>query len=740
MGDMERLLHQIRVMYLKNGKHPDSLTILDYAKSLKEQEPQSSYIEYTEFAKAYFKSIGWKILHLYYVPIPPQLEWFVKSFIDAKNPERILVPFATGLECNFFESGKDVDYHFMNKDFAEAAKLFININTVKEIPNEGSYDLIVSTLPICSIGGDNISTQIVEKCSSLLSEDGYCIFPFPYMITAKSSDKWLSSLENKGLYCTAFIDLPIGAFSPYSMVESVIAVFSQKKAEKRFVGLLSEERAAAKIINNYLCQKSIVNKTDLGMYVDGDIRSYSDYLSYSRIQSKLKALAKAYNAQLLRINQVGTVNAPNKENKFIECNDAVYIPKLGTSPAVTDETDFHIKAQNYFQVVVDTNVVLPRFLAFFLNTEEGLSLRQMSYRGTVIKAFNKTTLGEMVFPCPSLKLQSEYLKTYDYLEVLRVDVESLKNRLQKTPAAFKNIRKAIKDINNTGDKFAQWIESIPYPIATILKRYSVADDSSKRQEILFYFFEAYAIFLATILSAALNKDLVDCSELKEVETSYFEKASFGNWVRMDRALSNLFLKMIGGSEEARKIVLHSFKTSDNNLIKLLCSREVCNILDTTSNHRNSWKGHSGIGNETIYKERADILESMLYKLQENIKDLYERVRLIKPISLSYTNGVFINKVEVLTGSNPIFVKDTMESHSPLDDSKLYLQMIDTGEMLLLPPYFILKNAPSDAKNACYFYNRVEKGSTRYVSYHYDGRPEDIETGETAYNHIKELFS
>lgn len=40
MGDMERLLHQIRVMYLKNGKHPDSLTILDYAKSLKEQEPQ----------------------------------------------------------------------------------------------------------------------------------------------------------------------------------------------------------------------------------------------------------------------------------------------------------------------------------------------------------------------------------------------------------------------------------------------------------------------------------------------------------------------------------------------------------------------------------------------------------------------------------------------------------------------------------------------------------------------------
>lgn len=187
-------------------------------------------------------------------------------------------------------------------------------------------------------------------------------------------------------------------------------------------------------------------------------------------------------------------------------------------------------------------------------------------------------------------------------------------------------------------------------------------------------------------------------------------------------------------------MLACFKTSDENLIKLLCNKNVCNILDNACKYRNTWKGHSGITSDALYKEHVDILDSQLHKLQESIKDLYDRIRLIRPISLSFSNGMFSNKVEVLTGSNPIFTKDTIESLVPLDNSKLYLQIIDTSETIELPPYFILKNSPADAKNACYFYSRVESGSTRYVSYHYDGRPEDMEAGVVAFNHIKELLS
>ncbi len=389
---------------------------------------------------------------------------------------------------------------------------------------------------------------------------------------------------------------------------------------------------------------------------------------------------------------------------------------------------------------MDTEKVLPRFLAFFLNTEDGLKIREMNYSGVTIRAFNTSLLENLEFPCPTLELQSEYLKTYEQLEILRIEVETLKDKLQKTPAAYKNIKKEIKDINNTGDKFAQWIETLPYPIATILKRYSVAEDLSTRQETLFYFFEAYSIFEAALLSAALNKSLLDCSDLKHVDPAFFEKASFGNWVKMDRALSNLFLGYVNGSVDQKSAALACFKTSDDNLVKLLCSKNACNILHNASQYRNSWKGHSGITSDSLYKEHVDILDSMLHKLHESIKDVYERVRLIRPVSLTFSNNVFRNRVDVLTGSNPIFTRDTIESVIPLDNTKLYLQILDTSEVLELPPYFIMKNSPADVKNACYFYSRVEQGNTRYVSYHYDGKPEDIETGKSAYNHIKTLLS
>lgn len=732
------LIREVNDVLNRRGKNTFHLNIAEFVDALTEVKPDIDYAGYKTLMKALFDEMRWYYNWGY---LPDGYEWLVTSLLSSVHPSKVLIPFATGLECDWFEKETNVEYHFLNKDQEYAVTRITDIKTIEEIPEEGQYDLILSALPLEQISKSCVSCQIVEQSSKLLSDEGYCVFSFGKAITLNTAEKWLYKLEKEGLYCVAVFDLPIGAYSPRSVVESEVVVFSKIKTEKRFVALLAEKNYADQIVSNFLMGKASKNSPKLGIYVEGEIRCYSDFLRASRIQNKNKNLAKAYNGKSVMIKQIGEVYAPNKKNVFRENDNAVYVPKLGKSPVVTEIEDFQIKAQNYFQIVVNTDMVLPRFLAFFLNTEEGVNIRQLSYKGVTIKAFNIKTLGDMTIPCPTIEQQSEYLKTYDQLEALRVDIETLKDKLQKTPAAYKNIRKSIKDINNTGDKFAQWIETLPYPIATILKKYSVSEDASNRQEILFYFYEAYAIFMATLLSAALNKSLIDCSNLKDVDSTFFEKATFGNWVRMDRALANLFLGGVNSpNDDKKKVVLECFKTTDENLIKYLCNRNACNILDTACKYRNSWKGHSGITSDALYKEHADILDCMLYKFQDSIKDLYERVRLIRPISLSFSNGIFINKVEVLTGSNAIFGKDTIESLSPLDDTKLYIQLLDTGEMLELPPYFILKNSPADVKNACYFYSRVEKGSTRYVSYHYDGKPEDIETGEVAYNHIKHLLT
>ena len=60
----------------------------------------------------------------------------------------------------------------------------------------------------------------------------------------------------------------------------------------------------------------------------------------------------------------------------------------------------------------------------------------------------------------------------------------------------------------------------------------------------------------------------------------------------------------------------------------------------------------------------------------------------------------------------------------LDVERLYLCTKDSGQALKLLPLVQVGPAPKSAKNACYFFNRLERdGATRFVSYHFIDKPE-----------------
>ena len=734
--EMKKISREIWAQLKKKSENGLPITLTSIGEILKESYPEYSFEQFCELLNEN-KDKTVEIRNLPFVP--NMFVIFCKQMLNIANPKNVLVPFANFQECGLFDKNMNVDFKFENKDDEKAVKMFLSINTLEDITEGKIYDMILAALPLGPFNRKFISCEIVEKCANIVSNDGYCIFTFPKRIAYEN--RWFEELAKKGLYCNAILDMPVGSYAPYSMVDTVIVVLSKKKSDKLFVALLSDEKVAMKVADNFLNKKESTNGHKMGVYVEGGIRCYSDYYSGVKIQNINKSLSKAYNSKMVAISEIGKVYAFNQNGNFETNENSVFVPRIGSYLVVNNEDEFQIKGQNYFQVIVNPEKVLPRFLSFFLNTEKGIRIRQLHYEGTTIKAIRSKELLKMEIPCPPMEVQSECLRTYNQLEILRGEVERLKEKLQRYPASYKNVRQEIKDINNNGDKFAQWIESLPYPIATILKRYSVTDDMMKKQETLFYFFEAYSIFEATILSAGMDKKRIDCSSLREVDLHYFEKASFGNWVMMDKKLSKLYLKLLNDKEECnKKLLLSCFHTDDENLVKLLCSKDACNVLEKASQYRNVWKGHSGITSEVLYEEHVGILDGLLRDLQKYIKDLYERIRLIRPVSLEYSNGIFSNKAEILTGSNPIFRKEKLDLIYPLDRDKLYVQIIDTGEVLELPPYFILKNSPAEVKNACYFYNRLEKESSKYVSYHYDGKPEDFEDGKTAFLCIKELLS
>jgi hypothetical protein len=103
-------------------------------------------------------------------------------------------------------------------------------------------------------------------------------------------------------------------------------------------------------------------------------------------------------------------------------------------------------------------------------------------------------------------------------------------------------------------------------------------------------------------------------------------------------------------------------------------------------------------------------------------DTWAETQLIHALHCRPRRGVFENEVAVLMGSNSEFLKETRSMATWLDVERLYLSKKD-GPALKLLPLIQVGQSPQSAKNACYFFSRLERDGARFVSYHFTDKPE-----------------
>lgn len=76
------------------------------------------------------------------------------------------------------------------------------------------------------------------------------------------------------------------------------------------------------------------------------------------------------------------------------------------------------------------------------------------------------------------------------------------------------------------------------------------------------------------------------------------------------------------------------------------------------------------------------------------------------------------------GSNSEFLKETRSMATWLDVERLYLCHKESALALKLLPLIQVGPSPQSAKNACYFFSRLERdGAARFISYHFIDKPE-----------------
>lgn len=252
-----------------------------------------------------------------------------------------------------------------------------------------------------------------------------------------------------------------------------------------------------------------------------------------------------------------------------------------------------------------------------------------------------------------------------------------------------------------------------------------------------HFFEACAEFFGVILLSAFSSNEAvfelhrkKLAEAMQKQSLSFQRSTFGTWKlvveylgRQTRELLSEDGKSHDDAKNDRALCADMFSDPSLSLPRAFAGKELGAIFTTTNKMRNDWGGHGGVVGQEEARLRNQQLLAEVQKLSDVMAELWMETQLIRALQTRARRGSFENEVAILMGSNNEFLKEIREMATWLDVERLYLSKKDLGRALKLLPLVEVGPSPQSAKNACYFFNRLESGGARFISYHFTDKPE-----------------
>ncbi len=633
------------------------------------------------------------------------------------------------------------------------------------------FDIVASILPMNARSGpppvvvsasgekvelrDNPGNVLMVAASLHLSPSGVGLF----VVTPSfffSPQSVLRQFGVLGLGVEAALALPSGTFAPYTNISTYLVIVRPKPADRMFVAQLSgDEKSNLQILDN-LRQGREAGALELGRFVDP--LSFTS-LGAIRTDERFREMERRFGSPAVELGELATAINLGRfggDFAFVAQDNALFVPLIGNSNVVDSLSDLTLKKQNYAQVVIDPSKSNARFVARFLNSDFGKELRQSSKTGAFIPKLNKQTLKGLCLFVPDLKTQRTMLEIEARLTAEQNTLLGLQNELgefrrelwadprtaasveQRLSGLSKRLGGGLKE--HTAERLDQWFETLPFPLASILRAWQAtpSQDFKTKHEHLLHFFEGTAEFLSVILLSAFSSNEAlfgphkqKLSEAMLKQNLSFQRATFGTWKLVVEYLGKQTRELLSANgkkpedvQNDRSLCADIFADPSLVLPEALSRKELATILSTTNKMRNDWSGHGGVVGQEEAQLRNEQLLAEVQKLREVIADTWAEAQLIHALHCRPRRGVFENEIAVLMGSNNEFLKETRPMTTWLDVERLYLSKKDSGRALKLIPLIQVGPSPQSAKNACYFFSRLEReGGARFVSYHFTDKPE-----------------
>ncbi|MDQ3668388.1 MAG: hypothetical protein M3410_17800 [Acidobacteriota bacterium] len=509
---------------------------------------------------------------------------------------------------------------------------------------EKPIDVVASILPMglrfpypVSISGssgdkvelrDDLGNLILVTASLKLTDSGIGLLVVTpsFFFSQRSVFRQLSDL---GLGIEAALALPSGTFAPVTNIPAYLVVVRRKPTTQMFVAQLSADtNTNDQIIDNFKHGRE-GGTLELGRIVDA--QSFTS-LESIRTAERFAAAEQRFSAPAVKIGELATeinLGRFGEGFSFPSKDNAIFIPLIGHSDVRDSVDDLSLKKQNYAQVVVDPSKSNARFVARFLNSDFGKELREQGKSGAVIPKLNKETLKALRVFVPDLQTQQTMLEIETRIASEENAILGLQNELAEyrrelwtNPQSARNVEQRIHTLSlrlgsgideYTTDSLEQWFETLPFPLASILRAWRSAQtqDFKTKYGHLLHFFEATAEFVSVILLSAFssNEALFNGQKPKLLESMRkqnlsFQRATFGTWKFVVEYLGKQTRQLLSDKgtppEDARNnrlLCADMFSDPSLDLPEAVSRKELASILSTTNKMRNDWTGHGGVVGE-----------------------------------------------------------------------------------------------------------------------------------------------
>lgn len=557
-----------------------------------------------------------------------------------------------------------------------------------------------------------------------LSKDGIL-----YWITARgllSSERAkhaLDNLKDRNLHIAGCIETAPGAF-PGTLIEGVVVIFQHEVPKKRFVAALRDSATAESTARAFLSGPKRQEGPNWSWLDPNDARMFSD-LERSRLLQRLAPRGRYTMLPLGALLQATKVEKADRPIADIEQASAfLFIPEYAGSRVTATLDEQTVKPKAVYRLPIDPKKANPHFLAQLLNSPYGKQLRGDAAKGATIQRVSMASLLELKLPIPDTRVQDRIARIDTDISLLRSAFQEMQGALDQDWSSLPDVGEKIDSLKGVLDierRIADWWRELPYPLATIYRRYQVSTDPKERLDALLHFFELAAVYLATVGTSHVKALRWDWPDLlaKWMHPSIgtgIERADFGFWINLAAAS----LKDTNRIASDKGLRAKAEEIAGPELVQLASTigllGKATEALGIARNYRNSWKGHGGHMKASDATRLDEELQQSIRGFYENTASIFRQLQLVRPGMAEVRDTGFKFKIEKLAGSDPVFQRQQVELARPVKSNVLAFWMSGARTMCQAIPFLRLGVPQRPQETSFYVFNRVEGDGFRWISY------------------------